>query len=726
MEAEGLETKLNASTHEMDEHKLIKDVRCNGMYCCGRYWCISYRDLAGPSFCTAIIHLSFLLGVGSLVLSGDADCGSNSLTAYIFGALLLQAIEVLLSFILLLLSACCTSWGVHSFIIAYLVQVRYMLIFLDVGWGVFGIVSLAQGGGGDSCSADPAKMGAIALVVVALFLACSHLVCLRCSYNTQGDNCENMGLSEWRMLCSSILCVDLWKAWSIEDLSNGGILDSAIHEVRAVFGGILGFTPSDVARVLKLVRDQQRLRVRNGHEFIIPDQDNEENGDVKDEIIDVNETIGQGDLKRNSITSSAQFGLREREVLKSVQEWQQPELSAEDTKRLRELKYYFKYAVAACGWPIFLCHEGLCGISRGIGCQCCWKCCQGMTPEQEANIRYNSCACRSSLPSFIFYSGLQPENLLMANMSVDIDRTIYYVATDPAKNALVIAVRGTMSAQDLITDARQQQVRFPLPPSIASTVRDVEDSKGKPKQENKIVMASVAEGFYKVCQRIIDDLKNCPAVKTVLESKDITHIVVTGHSLGGAITSILPVLLMNDTFFNSKTIKGFAIAPPPTFPKSVAQSSGFKKMMTALVYANDLVPRLSIYTSHKLRLQAINAMRKAKGKRIRDIMYADSAQGEHIVDEKDLLNMDPRNAIPFHIPGVVYHMKTRDVSCKILTNCYQALCCWLRGFVAPKGTYQTIVYRCKSDSFQEIIIDSQMAHEHLPSSYQRAVQEMDF
>eukprot|EP00471_Norrisiella_sphaerica_P008037 CAMPEP_0184498794 /NCGR_PEP_ID=MMETSP0113_2-20130426/39863_1 /TAXON_ID=91329 /ORGANISM="Norrisiella sphaerica, Strain BC52" /LENGTH=671 /DNA_ID=CAMNT_0026886451 /DNA_START=132 /DNA_END=2147 /DNA_ORIENTATION=- len=668
------------------EEKLtpVEDVECNGIFCCNRHWCIATPDFAAPGLCFSVIHLALFLGIGILLITGDLDCGATDLTIYLAAAVILQIVEFFLSLAVFVAAGFLARWGIRSVLVPLLVQIRLLLILADLGLGIFGIYALLEDARNESCGEKPAREAAVTLVFLAFFFSIFQICCVRFTYNSQGRECANVSDAGLRHLCAEAFCFCIWKSWTKEDL-DGDVLDMILEDIRLVFGGFEGFTSSDVVRALKLVRDQQRRRAEKGHRFDLAD-------------------IG-GDEEKGEIGST------QSHVDQCIKEFSQPELRDEDTKRIREAKHYFKYASAACGWPIYVAHKGPCRAMCALGCKVS-RCCQGMNAEQEGNIVYRSCACRLSLPAFIDYAEIEPTDILMANMSIDIDRVVYYVCMERATNTMIIAIRGSMSAQDLITDGRQAYVKFPL---------------NKNTFGSELVESRCGTGFKNVCMRILKDMAETKLVVETLKGTNCS-VLVTGHSLGGAISTLLPVFMDNHPLFMEKKIRGFAFAPPPTLPKNLACHPRVRSMVTSFVYQDDVVPRLSVHNLSLLRLQVVHELRKAKGVSVRRLMNHGVPGGsdqDDEIDEKSLLRLDARNSDPLYIPGTIFHMKTKVLTCsEVCTGCYQFICCCCRGMVAPVGTYKTICYKAKADTFQELIVAPQMTHEHLPSSYERAFQDL--
>ena len=73
------------------------------------------------------------------------------------------------------------------------------------------------------------------------------------------------------------------------------------------------------------------------------------------------------------------------------------------------------------------------------------------------------------------------------------------------------------------------------------------------------------------------------------------ELVITGHSLGAGVATLLTILLYHEKCFPKKQrIRCFAFAPPPTFyPLSAAPEA--VNATTAYIHGDDTVPFLSVY-----------------------------------------------------------------------------------------------------------------------------------
>lgn len=99
-------------------------------------------------------------------------------------------------------------------------------------------------------------------------------------------------------------------------------------------------------------------------------------------------------------------------------------------------------------------------------------------------------------------------------------------------------------------------------------------------------MSEVATKMWELTKdKVMDRLKTLPSDY---------EVVITGHSLGAGVATLLTILLYHRKYITTHKIRCFAFAPPPTFypleaaPEAVAAT-------TAYIHEDDTVPFLSVY-----------------------------------------------------------------------------------------------------------------------------------
>ncbi|GKY94119.1 hypothetical protein MPSEU_000378000 [Mayamaea pseudoterrestris] len=163
-----------------------------------------------------------------------------------------------------------------------------------------------------------------------------------------------------------------------------------------------------------------------------------------------------------------------------------------------------------------------------------------------------------------------PENDLVV-LDVDFDGNTkhlrYFVAVDHADKKIVLAIRGTFSLSEIVTD-------------VAAFSRPF--CGGEAHSE----MATVAERTWEVVG---------PTILKLLESNPTYELVLTGHSLGAGCAALLNIMCHQDDnkLVNGRPVRCFAYACPPVFAPLESASVAIKAC-TGFINEEDVVPLLSV------------------------------------------------------------------------------------------------------------------------------------
>ena len=240
----------------------------------------------------------------------------------------------------------------------------------------------------------------------------------------------------------------------------------------------------------------------------------------------------------------------------------------------------------------------------------------------------------AELLSFAHHTGILPEDILVASFidtqggadSTGSTNTgvplVHYIALDHGARAVVFACRGTLGFEDILADMACDYDDLVL--------------RGNRYRVHKGIHASACRLLYGRDGRVLASLRDA------LEKYPEYGLVLCGHSLGGAVTSLLGAMLserQNDGTFvtsatdhqkllgdggfagaddasaapslpNGRPIHVFAYGPPGTMSATLARRT--KGLITTVVQGNDIVPYLSIGVLHDFQSVAA-AFRKENG-----------------------------------------------------------------------------------------------------------------
>lgn len=503
-----------------------------GMVAFGRRWGIASDDLVFPGAFELFVRI--LWWIGTLVLytlhKGRFDCpGGGVLHSYLVVLLVVLALIILSLCAIVYVSAqgTITNSGPRRSIPA-LVYLRALLYLPELVWACLGAIWVS----GDSQGCHPAEVGAvIAAVVASWILLLSTAVGVFFVFDPLGNPrpgpaaVEQLGVrdlesSEGSQLLSTArsLAVRVWESrlrllccCLPQDESHR----AAFNSIAQLVGGFFSDTdlvPSDIAAGLALLHQEQ---------------------DKMEQCRDPD------DILSHSPSSPI----------------------AEDLEaELEKAAHCMQFAAAAYGWPMYVYSNpltGACHLSR--------DCCRSRAAEYDI-VGGDHLGCHFS--SILLSTGLQYRDFIYVSFHNQIYEIPFFVALDHKREAVLVAIRGTLSLRDVLTDLSAECETLPIE-GVSGTCYA---HKGMSQAAGYIYKKLVNDGILNQSFSIAPEYK----------------LVITGHSLGGGTASLLAILLRS-SFPN---LQCYSFSPPGgLMSKALADYS--KQFVVSVVLGKDLVPRLS-------------------------------------------------------------------------------------------------------------------------------------
>jgi len=272
-------------------------------------------------------------------------------------------------------------------------------------------------------------------------------------------------------------------------------------------------------------------------------------------------------------------------------------------------------------------------------------------------------------------TGIPEVDVLLVEEDSHLYRPGHMVVVDREIKRIVVAIRGTMRFQDIITNLTCEQVPF------AITTDD-----------NKIVHGKTHEGFLLSAHNLHEELHD--KVKLAMEEHKDYSLAICGHSMGGAVATLLSLMWAGE--FKNRDVQSFSFAAPCVLCEDASQSEFVKSRVTSIVLGDDMVSRLSLGSFEDLvgacqelgRSAVLSEEKKKLVKRIRT---------RHRTRKNKLF---PSGNV-YHIPYLSRYNKSSQevITAEIIDPCI---------------------------SLREILITPKMFSAHLPSNYLNSIRMQIF
>ncbi|ELU06110.1 hypothetical protein CAPTEDRAFT_162985 [Capitella teleta] len=242
--------------------------------------------------------------------------------------------------------------------------------------------------------------------------------------------------------------------------------------------------------------------------------------------------------------------------------------------------HYMKFAMASYGWPLFMYGNLLCGACKlSNTCRCC-----SCIKQSEHVVEDNCCHCNTA--AILKTTGIRQEDIIYASFFNRVFEIPFYVALDHEHQAVVIAIRGTLSLRDTLTDMTAD--------SDHMDVEGVDD-------------AQAHKGILQAARFILNTLNNLQLLHTAFRNHTGYRLVVTGHSLGAGAAAILSILLRP----SYPNLACFSFAPPGWL-LSLPLARYSEDFVCSVVLGDDIIPRLGMITMEKLKVQILKCVRDSQ------------------------------------------------------------------------------------------------------------------
>lgn len=254
-------------------------------------------------------------------------------------------------------------------------------------------------------------------------------------------------------------------------------------------------------------------------------------------------------------------------------------LTAQQRAWAHELQQYSRFYIAAYGWLLFEFQHFGTGVAR----LCCYDPCMCCRQHPGRHLKQR---CFCDVTALLHETQVPEEDVLLTNWENKVFRPVHYVAYDRSSDAVIIAIRGSMSIEDCVTDF----AALPVPLELHDT------APGVPASEY-----FAHGGMVRCAQYVLENVANHGILQQLLRGRFAgKKLILLGHSLGAGVALILSAMLWSDHPVLRGRLRCLAYAPPGgTVSKAVMEYQ--KDFVAAGCMGYDMIPRLAQHTFDSFR-----------------------------------------------------------------------------------------------------------------------------
>ncbi|XP_004705965.1 diacylglycerol lipase-beta [Echinops telfairi] len=640
-----------------------------GLVLFGRRWAIASDDLVFPGFFELFLRVLWWVGVLALYLQHrkQLDCtGGTLLSTYLIVLMVLLTVVICAMAAIVNVSmkgTICNPGPRKS--MPKLLYIRLALFLPEVVWAAVGAIWVSQG---VQCNRTVVN-GIIATVVVSWIVIASTVVIIFIVFDPLGGKMgpgpgplhghdSSQLLSGLRTAATSVweTRVKLLCCCVGEDEHTRAAFSSTAELLSTYFSDT-DLVPSDIAAGLTLLHQQQ-------------------------------DTIGNTQ-EPNEVVSHAPGSSQEAD------------LDAE----LENCHHYMQFAAAAYGWPLYIYRNPFTGLCKVGG-----DCCRSQTTEYDL-VGGEQLHCHFG--SILQTTGLQYRDFIHISFHDKVYELPFLVALDHRKESVVVAVRGTMSLQDILTDLSAESETLDL----GLEMQDCVAHKG------------ISQAARYIYRRLIDDGILSQAFSVAPEY----HLVLVGHSLGAGAAALLALMLKKAY----PQVRCYAFSPPRgLLSKSLYEYS--KSFTVSLVLGKDVIPRLSVTNMEDLKRRVLRVIAHCNKPKYKILLHGcwyelfggdpdntpTELEGAHqanltqpLLGEQSLLTHgspafsddSPTKYPPLYPPGRIIHLQEEGPSGRWICYCRSAQ-------YSARWSHEA--------EFSRILIGPKMLTDHMPDILMRALDHL--
>ena len=506
-------------------------------------------------------------------------------------------------------------------------------------------------------------------------------------------------------------------------------------------GGNLDLVPSDIGMGFMVLQKIQRHRILQSRCEV----------NREAEILTREQSQGSGDMSAaNTLSKNQLFYVMHQEGSETFYESTSRKVldvnKTLDRFVLQEGARFSRYQLAIYTWPLYLYGNPITGLPKLLaksGSVCYGS--RASTNDDEdflmegipSNLVLGDNCCKAHKAALMLQAGIDDETteLIYAQLYSSFSEIPYCIIVDHEWKCVVLAIRGTFSLEDCVTDVL-------IDPSSLEEMGEEFGFDGRDQYCHGGVMASA---------RIVHrDLQRHGLLEMLLLGDSARYpdytLRIVGHSLGAGCGTLMSYMLRQK--YPSLRCINYS---PPGCSLTWKMATECKDWSTTFVLDSDLVPRLSVQTLEHLRdevLDLVGRVKVPKGEVARRTLSGRNSDIDALADLVNDLLLDPDEiphdseyqvqlgivkaiqaerrssrghvrSIMMYPPGRIVHFTKTSEKPSWKTGIVKCLTCCTTNI----GSEYTPIW-VKNDDFNEIVVSTTMGSDHFPNRLTDAMQTM--